>query len=1371
VWAWGGNSYGQLGDGTTTAKKVPTLVPGLTGIVAVAAGAWHTLALSADGFVWAWGSNSEGQLGDGTTTQRTSPVSVPLASIVAVAAGDAHSVALAEDGTVWVWGRNSSGQLGDGTTTRRLSPQMVLGVTASAVAAGYAHTAVVGSDGSAWAWGANGYWQLGDGTQTQRTTPVQMAGVTGAVAVAAGHYHTLVLRTTGSVLACGMNTYGQLGDGTSTSRATAVSVTGLSGVVGILANHYQSAAILTDGTVRVWGYNGYGVLGDGTTTSRSIPIEPFGLADVGDLAFGQMHAVAITTDGTVFTWGSNSYGQLGDGTNVSWKVPSAISEAYFNWLVATPAFSVSSGTYYTPQTVVITDVTPGAEIHFTLTGDEPTALDPVVPSGGSVLIDQTTTLQARAFKAGRPPSRIAAATYTPAARAPTFSPTGGTYAAPPTVSMSTTTPGSIIRYTTNGTNPTESSAAYDVPLTVSTSTTLKAATFRTGWSPSTVTTATYTMNFGTLAPPTISPSAGTYTSSATVTLTSGTPGASIRYTTNGTTPTSSSPLYTEPLLIEATTTLTGRAFHPDYTASASSTGAFTIQVAAPVFTPPTGTYLPQQAIVVATDTVGATIRYTLNGTDPTETSPIIASGGSLAAGAYTLKARAWKAGCVASSITAGVYSLTGEAVTPRVGGGNNHSLALRGDGIAWSWGSNTNGQLGDGTSIGRVLPVVVNGLTGLGGVSGGSYHSVALRYDGTLWSWGGNSWGQLGDGTTTSRLMPVQVLTLATVTNVAAGDSHTLAVKEDGTVWAWGLNNNRQLGDGTTTNRSSPVLVPGLSGAVAVAAGGSHSLALKGDGTVWAWGNNGNGQLGDGTTTARSAPVQVASLVGVVAIAAGGARSLAITSDGSVWQWGQVLTVNQTTPQVVPELLNAVAIAAGVAHSMALTADGTIWCWGSNANGQLGDGTLTNDAVPTLTAAPAVFVAIAAGGSHSLALAADGTVWTWGRGTDGQLGDGLTITRSIPAPITEPGMVWRLAPPTFSVPTGRYSQVQEVSISCSDPTVVLHYTLSGADPQSTDPAVPCEGTVAVTQSATLKASAWKTGAPTSVPTSATYELKPLPPTLAPPGGTYVTPQAVAIASDTPGVTLRYTLDGADPTTSSSAYSAPIEIAASVTVKAIAFQNGWTPSDSGFASYWIPAGTVEAPALSPGPGVMATAVAITLTTGTPGAAIRYTLDGSEPSASSSLYTAPILIERSTTVRARAFKAGYLASPVSAGSYQLEDVSLLPPPIISPAGGRFAAGRVAVITGPAGATLRYTVNGAEPTLSDPEIASGSGLAVSRALVLKVRAWSAGQSPSTVARADFLVTGAVAAGRWHTLALAGDGTVFGWGSSYYGQVGNGR
>ena len=141
-------------------------------------------------------------------------------------------------------------------------------------------------------------------------------------------------------------------------------------------------------------------------------------------------------------------------------------------------------------------------------------------------------------------------------------------------------------------------------------------------------------------------------------------------------------------------------------------------------------------------------------------------------------------------------------------------------------------------------------------VAAGQYHSLALASNGKVIVWGNNLYGQLGDGSTTDRHLPVE-LSLSAVTAVAAGLSHSLALTYDGTVWAWGLNNYGQLGDGTNTNRNSPVQVSGLTDIIAISAGDYHSLALKRDGSVWACGFNSDGELGDGTTTHRTTPVQV----------------------------------------------------------------------------------------------------------------------------------------------------------------------------------------------------------------------------------------------------------------------------------------------------------------------------------------------------------------------------------------------------------------------------------------------------------------------------------------------------------------------------------
>lgn len=147
--------------------------------------------------------------------------------------------------------------------------------------------------------------------------------------------------------------------------------------------------------------------------------------------------------------------------------------------------------------------------------------------------------------------------------------------------------------------------------------------------------------------------------------------------------------------------------------------------------------------------------------------------------------------------------------------------------------------------------------------------AMALKSDGTVWSWGDNSYGQLGNGSTLGETVPVPVQGLTKVKEIATGPSHALALREDGSVWAWGQNGYGQLGNGTSNSNDIPVQVPGISNVIAIAAGSSHSLALTSDGTVWAWGNNANGRLGDGTTSIRYRPVPISGLTNVVSICAG----------------------------------------------------------------------------------------------------------------------------------------------------------------------------------------------------------------------------------------------------------------------------------------------------------------------------------------------------------------------------------------------------------------------------------------------------------------------------------------------------------------------
>ncbi len=365
-------------------------------------------------------------------------------------------------------------------------------------------------------------------------------------------------------------------------------------------------------------------------------------------------------------------------------------------------------------------------------------------------------------------------------------------------------------------------------------------------------------------------------------------------------------------------------------------------------------------------------------------------------------------------------------------GGARDVITLKPDGTVWSWGLNAHGQLGNGTTTDAGLPVQVLGpggtgyLSGIIAVMGGEQHNIALKSDGTLWTWGSNKEDQLGDGSAIDSSIPVQVSGLTSIVKLASRGYHSVAVKSDGTLWAWGWDEYGALGSGvadTNYDYPVPVEVQGVSNPIMVATGYMFTVALMQDHTLMAWGNNAEGEIGDGTTTDRLTPVTVPGIDQVVWVSAGWTHVVAIRADGTVWTWGannwqgafdtcvdnsfcaygmlgDGTTADHHTPEQVAGLSGAIMALGGDSSTSVLLRDGTVWTFGSNGAGQLGVPGIDQSLVPVQVQGLCSAVYIMTRDFHNEALCADGRLWSWGSGDNGELGNGTVNNSAVPVQVT-----------------------------------------------------------------------------------------------------------------------------------------------------------------------------------------------------------------------------------------------------------------------------------------------------------------------------------------------------------------------------------
>ena len=333
-----------------------------------------------------------------------------------------------------------------------------------------------------------------------------------------------------------------------------------------------------------------------------------------------------------------------------------------------------------------------------------------------------------------------------------------------------------------------------------------------------------------------------------------------------------------------------------------------------------------------------------------------------------------------------------------VGAGETHSCALLTNGTVHCWGSNSEGQLGNGTKTNSNVPVTVAGVNTATWLGIGYFHGCAVGTGGGVQCWGRNIDGELGNGTTAGSTTAVKVSGIRTAKTVAAAYSHSCAVLTSGAVKCWGDNYYGQLGNGKIHTRSTtPVSVSGISTAKSVAVGENFSCALLTSGAVKCWGVGAYGQLGNGKNLLSSTPVMVSGINTATALAAGQVHSCAVLKGGTVKCWGYnyygelgngTTGGESLTPITVLGINTATAVRGGYFHSCAMIDGGGVLCWGNNESGELGDGT-TSDSNTPVAVGGIIASRLTAGASHTCALLTNGKVKCWGDNYDGQLGNGL----------------------------------------------------------------------------------------------------------------------------------------------------------------------------------------------------------------------------------------------------------------------------------------------------------------------------------------------------------------------------------------------
>jgi alpha-tubulin suppressor-like RCC1 family protein len=783
LWGWGDNSVFPFYTPGTSPNPA-----NISRWTQVSMGRSHAAAIASNGKLFTWGYNSNGQLGVGTSSLPiVSPVQVGVLSWTQVSAQALHTAAIRVDGKLFTWGNNLSGQLGHNNTISRSSPVQVGTSSWTQVSVGEnTSTAAITADGTLFTWGSGSFGQTGLVTVTNVSSPIQVGSLSSWTQVSMGTGTTGAIRD-GKLFMWGLSTQGTVGDGQKINRSSPVQI-GTSNWTSVSVGSLSAAAIREDGSLFTWGVNTNGQLGHNNVVSLSSPVQ-VGTSSWTQVSCGINHMTAIRADGLLFSWGRTQFYQ---GFGVSENRSSPVQVGTFSWTQVSNALDTYSGITTTNELYLW-----GDSFHNTLIGQ----------------FGNTNST----------PRKISDIVFTPI-----------TLSTPQVIPIGV----QQIRNVVMGENSV-SAIARD--------------SLTTAGNPASL----YTWGDNTWGQLGLGDTSYRSFPTKVGTLSYAAVGVGDRHM--------------------AAVTTDGRLY-------AWGNNEFK-QIGREHIVTPEQVYSWKQ--ITTRRNLGRT--YVL----------AVRSDGALRGWGSNIITGAEAGEIIKGAISNGSDDFYNTPQTILSGsytqvsiGGDAHFAALRTDGRLFTWGRNNYGQCGHsydifngfGIAAGKSTP---GGLTSVSVtmVSLGERHSTAITSLGQLYTWGDNSNGQLGNPTQVGPpISPIQIGT-SSWTQVAAGGFYVAAIRLGGSLFTWGDNADGQLGSGTILSRSSPVQV-GTSSWTQVKSGGYYTGGITSIGRLFMWGWNTVGQVGDNSTLSRSAPVQIGTSSWTQLALEVNNTTYAIRLGGSLFSWG-----------------------------------------------------------------------------------------------------------------------------------------------------------------------------------------------------------------------------------------------------------------------------------------------------------------------------------------------------------------------------------------------------------------------------------------------------------------------------------------------------